>query len=73
MPALISFVPNRIKVAVIDAEMTVHDLAEKLDLTDQTVHYYIRGERAVDTDRLCDIANITNKPIDFFFTKKSVD
>lgn len=50
--------------------MNINEMAEKLDVTRQTMSKYISGESVIDSEKLFIIANLFNKPLTYFLDDK---
>lgn len=62
-------IAEKIKEARKIARLTQLDLARKLDVKQQTISQYERGETSPDFDMLKKIADITTKPLNWFFNE----
>lgn len=63
------FNPNAIRVARKQARIYAGEIAEQLNVTEQQVYNYEKGVSSISADALGVVANMTNKPIDFFYNK----
>lgn len=63
-------IAKRIKSALYDADMTQTDLAKELGLSQAQVNYWVVGHRKPTAENLQKIANVLDKPLEYFLTTK---
>ncbi len=64
--SIVAIIGINIEKARREAEVSQEQLANLLGVTRQTISKYIKGEQAIDSEKLFTLANYFNKPFTFF-------
>lgn len=68
--SIAEIIGTNIEKARREAEVSQEQLAELLGVTRQTIAKYIKGEQAIDSEKLFTLANYFNKPFAFFIQEE---
>lgn len=61
---------KNIETLMINQNISFRQMAEIINVTHPTVSKYIKGEQAIDSDKLSIIASFFKKPFDYFFSEE---
>lgn len=63
----------KIREARLEANISVVDMAKKLDIKRQQLHRFEAGTSTLSIEQLCKISEITGKRVSWFFGEENID